>query len=114
MDQEKKSRIEISDPAIVSLVEEAANSVQGVFGLHREFLTTLSGLFGRRRGTSGVEITSEDDRISLDVHITIEAAAFFPAVVSELKDKIRKNLEGTTPLKIRAIDIFIDDLHVSK
>lgn len=111
---EKQSRIEISDPAIVSLVEEAATSVEGVHNLHGEFLNTLTGLFRRRRGTSGMEIMAEDDHISLNLHLVVKFGSFIPAVVSEVKTRVRKGLEGTTPLKIKDINIYIEDLHLSK
>lgn len=111
---EKQSKIEISDPAIVSLVEEAATSVEGVYSLYGELLNTLSSLFRRRRGTSGIEITSEDDQINLNLHLVVEFGSFIPAIVSEVKEKVRKGLEGTTPLKIKDINIYIEDIHLSK
>lgn len=111
---EKQSKIEISDPAIISLVEGAATSVEGVHSLHGELLHTLTSLFRRRRGTSGIKITSEDDQISLDLHLVVEFGSFIPAVVSEVKDKVRKGLEGTTPLKVKDINIYIEDLHLTK
>lgn len=111
---EKQSKIEISDPAIVSIVEEAATSVEGVYSLHGELLSTLSSLFRRRRGTSGIKITSEDDQINLDLHLVVEFGSFIPAIVSEVKEKVRKGLEGTTPLKIKDINIYIEDIYLSK
>ncbi len=105
-------KIELSSDYFASLVSSALSSCYGVAGMH------VSGkadgvkafLFGKDMPGKGVTITKEGEELNIDLHIKIMYGVSIPAIVENIKDRVKYVIEDATELKVKKINVTVDDI----
>ena len=95
-----EGRARISADVIASYAADAAAEIPGVRGLAE------SPLPGRR----GVRVTATDERVSLELHLTIDWGASVPAVGRSVQQRVREYLERMADVQPATVDVVVDQI----
>ena len=96
-------RVTISSDAIAHIVGETARECYGVVGMAgRKWLTD--------RPTRGVEIGRDGDDVTIDLHVVVEYGLNLAEVASTICNRVGYEVGRLTGLRIRAVEVHIDDV----
>lgn len=100
-------KISISDGAIERIAEQAALECYGIVGLvNKRFTDSLSGLFKKSR-TNGVKVTTEGDRIYIDLFVNVKFGVSISAVANSLKKAVNYKVEKFTGMLVEIVNVNI-------
>lgn len=100
-------KITISDRAIARVAEQAALECYGIVGLvNKRFADSFSGLF-KKRGTSGVRVSTEGDRIYIDLFVSVKFGVSIAAVADSLKQAVNYKVEKFTGMLVERVNVNI-------
>ena len=100
--------ISISDEAIAKVTAHAALDCYGIVELvSRRFTDSLFEFIGKNKGAKGVKITTNGDRIFIDVYVIIKFGVSISAVADSLKETIKYNVEKFTGMIVDTINVNI-------
>ena len=60
----------------------------------------------------GINVTLNENKISLDFHVIVAYGVNIPVVSENLMDSVRYQVEEFTGMKIKKIDIFVEGVRV--
>lgn len=96
-------RVTISSDAIAHIVGETARECYGVVGMAgRKWLPD--------RPTRGVEIGRDGDEVTIDLHVVVEYGLNLAEVASTVCNRVGYEVGRLTGLRIRAVEVHIDDV----
>jgi uncharacterized alkaline shock family protein YloU len=90
---------------ITSIVVAAASSVAGVAAVTYE-----PGLIvptQKKKNQSAVETIIKDDYVTVNLSINVYYGKVIPVVVCNLQEKIKKEIESSTSLKVKKINVTV-------
>lgn len=90
----------ISPDVLARYAADAAQEVPGVRGL------IDSGL----RGRGSVRVGSDDGRLTIEVHLSVDWGASIPTVAREVQTRIAEYLGSTTDARPARIDVIVDQI----
>ncbi len=100
-------KISISDEAIARVAEHAALECYGIVELvNKRFTDSLSGLF-KKGGARGVKVSTEGDRIHIDLYVTIKFGVSISAVAESLKQAVNYKVEKFTGMLVDTVNVNI-------
>ena len=104
--------IEISQEYFAYLVGNAVSSCYGVAGMVRSGPKQgLRSVFFRRTfADEGINVRSENDKLIVDLHITVIYGMNIAAISRSIVNKVRYVIEQATGLDVKKVNVFVDDL----
>jgi uncharacterized alkaline shock family protein YloU len=90
----------ISPDVLARYAADAAQGVPGVRGL-------VEGQLGRR---GGVRVGSDDGRLTIEVHLSVDWGAPIPTVAREVQVRIADYLGSTTDARPARVDVVVDPI----
>jgi uncharacterized alkaline shock family protein YloU len=90
----------ISSEILASYAGDAAREVPGVHGL-------VESTLHRHRG---VRVTSEDGRVSIELHLEVDWGASIPELGRSVQRKVREYLARMTDVDLVAVDVVVDEI----
>jgi uncharacterized alkaline shock family protein YloU len=90
----------ISPDVLARYAADAAQGVPGVRGLVENQL--------RRRG--GVRVSSDDGRLTIEVHLSVDWGASIPTVAREVQARIADYLGSTADARPARVDVVVDQI----
>jgi uncharacterized alkaline shock family protein YloU len=90
----------ISPDVLARYAADAAQGVPGVRGLVENRL--------RRRG--GVRVASDDGRLTIEVHLSVDWGAPIPTVARDVQARIADYLGSTTDARPARVDVVVDQI----
>lgn len=100
-------KISISDEAIASIAQHSALECYGIVEMvNKRFTDNLTGVF-KKSGTNGVKVTTEGDRIYIDLYVIIKFGVSISAVAESLKQAVNYNVEMFTGMLCDAVNVNI-------
>ena len=105
-------KIVISRDVFTHLTGEAATSCFGVKGMTVRSVTDgLVHLLRRESMGKGVHVTYNDDNsISIELHIGVDAGVNIPIICEAIKSGVRYKVESATGITIKAVDVYVDSM----
>ena len=101
-------KITISDLAIARVASHAATECYGIVEtVSRRFTDSLAELFGRRPKGKGVRVTTNGDRIYIDVYVIIKFGVSINAVAESLKESVNYRVERFTGMIVDTVNVNI-------
>ncbi len=101
-------KITISDLAIARVASHAATECYGIVEtVSRRFTDSLAELFGRRPKGKGVRVTTNGDRIYIDVYVIIKFGVSINAVAESLKESVKYRVERFTGMIVDTVNVNI-------
>jgi uncharacterized alkaline shock family protein YloU len=90
----------ISSEILASYAGDAAREVPGVRGL-------VESTLHRHRG---VRVTSEDGRVSIELHLEVDWDASIPELGRGVQRRVREYLARMTDVDLASVDVTIDEI----
>ena len=101
-------KITISDMAIAKVASQAAMECYGIFDtVSRRFTDSLSELFKKQSQGRGVRVTTEGDRIYIDVYVIIKFGVSINAVAESLKESVKYRVEKFTGMIVDTVNVNV-------
>lgn len=110
--QTEKGVITISSDVFTNITGAAATNCYGVKGMAiRSKTDGLVHLLRRESMSKGVKVIYHDDNtISLELHIIVDNGVNLIAVSRSIMSEVRYNVNRTTGIEIKSVDVFIDSM----
>ncbi|MFD2116904.1 Asp23/Gls24 family envelope stress response protein [Paenibacillus yanchengensis] len=108
--------IYVSDQIITAIAGSAAMSCYGLVGMasRKQFKDGLAELLGRDNWSRGVVIRRENDELHIDLHIVVSYGTKISEVAHNIQTKVKYELLAVAGLKVDQIDIYIQNVMVSR
>jgi uncharacterized alkaline shock family protein YloU len=105
--------IEIADEVVASIAGLAAIGCAGIVGMASVRASDgLAELLKRENLARGVKVSSQGDRIVIDLHVIIEYGVSMVAVANNVIESVRYNVENMTSIEVDAVNVCIQGVRV--
>ena len=104
--------IEISQEYFAYLVGYAASSCYGVAGMVKSGTNQgLRSVFSKRSfADEGIRVRSENDKLIVDLHISVMYGMNISAIAKSIVNKVRYTVEEATGLDVKKVNVYVDDM----
>ena len=103
------SGVTISDNVVAKVAFKAISGIEGIHSLGGGSARALAGLRGDK-GTPGITVDLRDGSVDVDVTMSIIFGANVPTVAEACRKAVTEQVEGTTGLKVRAVNVLVTDV----
>ncbi len=101
-------KISISDIAIAKVASQAAVEHYGIVDtVARRFTETIAELLKKDAGGKGVRVTTQGNRIFIDVYVLIKYGVSIEAVAESLKEAIKYKVERFTGMIVDTVNVNV-------
>ena len=101
-------KITISDMAIAKVASQAAMECYGIVDtVSRRFTDSLAELFKKDTRGKGVKVTTDGDRIYIDVYVIIKFGVSINAVAQSLKESVKYRVERFTGMIVDSVNVNV-------
>lgn len=104
-------KINISDKYITGIIKKTVSGCFGVAGLSSNNLKEkiLSELTGRP-DNSGISIRISENRLTVNIHISVTYGTNIQAVALSVRNKLRFVLSELVGIEVERVNIFVDEI----
>lgn len=106
--------LRISEDVIAAIASKVILDISGVHELSGGIISGLNNMLGKKLPTQGIKVDMSDDDIILEVYIEVEYGIKIPDIAWDIQDKVKKELENMTGLKVTAINVHIQGINFEK
>ncbi len=92
-------KVKISNDALASIAEVAANEIKGA--------TAINRIFGRN-----IKVNVEAGEVNLEIPVIVYNEAVVPRVCRAVQERVKSVIESTTGLKVGEIKIIVSEVTV--
>jgi uncharacterized alkaline shock family protein YloU len=103
------SGVTISDNVVAKVAFKAASGIEGIHSLGGGSARALAGLRGDK-GTPGITVDLRDGSVDIDITMSIDFGVNVPTVAEACRKAVTEQVEGTTGLKVRAVNVLVTDV----
>jgi uncharacterized alkaline shock family protein YloU len=103
------SGVTISDNVVAKVAYKAVSGIEGIHALGGGSSRALAGLRGDK-GTPGISVDLREGSVDIDVTMSIVFGANVPTVAEHCRKAVIEQVEGTTGLKVRAVNVLVTDV----
>lgn len=103
------SGVTISDNVVAKVAYKACARIEGIHALGGGSSRALAGLRGDK-GTPGISVDLRDGSVDIDITMSIEFGSSVPAIAEACRKAVTEQVEGTTGLKVRAVNVLVTDV----
>jgi uncharacterized alkaline shock family protein YloU len=108
--QSELGRITIASEAIAQIVGHTAAECYGVVGMAGK---GLKRLLTRERLTQGIEVSSREGALAIDLYVIIEYGLNLAEVATTIRSRVAYEVERLTGLRVGAVEVHIQDVRRS-
>ncbi len=105
--------IEISQEYFRYLVGNAVSACYGVAGMVRSGPRQgLRSMLSRSKSFAddGVRVRSENDKLVVDIHISVIYGMNIAAIAKSIVHKVRYTVEEATGMEVKKVNVFVDGM----
>ncbi len=106
--------IQIANEVIGVVAGMAASQVEGVSGMTGGLASGLNDMLGRKPGNRGVRVDVDGREVDLALHLIVQYGARIPEVAQRVQEHVKQQVESTTGLTVRVVDIHIQGVAFQK
>lgn len=112
--QNDKGEIQISSEVFTTITGAVATSCFSVKGMAaRSKKDGLVHLLRSESMAKGVRVIfEEDDTVSIELHIIVDAGVNLTAVSSSIMSEVRYAVGNMTGAQVRAVDVYVDSMEI--
>jgi len=88
-----------------ALIELAGKIIKGVDGVH----SVKRGFFGKN-----IQAKQTPEGIEMKIGLVVKRGASIPAVVEEIQEKLKQEIEQSLGIEVKKIDVVIKGIKLSK
>lgn len=104
--------VEISPDCFRNLIGNAVSDCFGVTAMVKTGARQgIRSIFSKKEyADDGVVVRSEGGKLVVDLHISVVHGMNIPAIAKSIVNKVRFTVEEATGLKVKKVNIFIDNM----
>jgi uncharacterized alkaline shock family protein YloU len=102
--------IRIAPEAVAQIVGHTAAECYGVVGMAGK---GLKRLLTRDRLRQGIDVSSTEDGLRVDLHVVVEYGLNLAEVAATVRSRVAYELERLTGLPVAAVEVHIEDVRRS-
>ena len=106
-EQSELGAIRIAPDAIAQIVGHTAAECYGVVGMAGKGLTRL---LTRDKLTHGIDVSSSQDGLRVDLHVVVEYGLNLAEVAATVRSRVTYEVERLTGLRVASVDVHIQDV----
>lgn len=107
-------RVEIAEPAIVSVIHEAVLSCYGVVDMGpRSVQSALRRRLRRSDPSRGISIETGDDHVQIELSIVVEYGTPIFTVAQNVMQTVKFQVERMLDMQVDRVNVNVDGLRVS-
>ena len=103
------SGVTISDNVVAKVAFKAIAGIDGIHALGGGSSRALAGLRGDK-GTPGISVDLREGSVDIDVTMSIMFGYSVPTLAEACRKAVIEQVEGTTGLKVRAVNVLVNDV----
>ena len=103
------SGVTISDNVVAKVAFKAITGIEGIHTLGGGSSRALAGLRGDK-GTPGISVDLREGSVDIDITMSIVFGSNVPALAEACRKAVIEQVEGTTGLKVRAVNVLVNDV----
>ena len=107
--------LDIEDNVIATIAGLSAMESYGIVGMASKNAT--DGFFDLLRWDNlsrGVKIYTENNTVTIDLHVILEFGMRIAIVAENIIDKVKFNVENLTGLKVKKVNVYVQGIRVEK
>lgn len=112
--QEENGSINISEEVISSIVRSAIAEVEGVAGLSNTAGSEIAELIGLKTTSRGVKVQFIENKIVVDVIITVCYGSNIVSVAKSVQDKLINVVQSTTGIDQAEVNVHVSGIAFEK
>ena len=111
---EENGSINISEDVISSMVRNVAAEVEGVSGFSSTAGSELAELIGLKTLTKGIKVQFVDDKIVVDIIITVNYGYNIVNVAKSVQEKVVSVMQSTTGIDNIEVNVHVSGIAFEK
>ena len=112
--QAEKGSINISEEVISSVVRSAISEIEGVAGLSNTAGAEIAELIGLKTLSKGVKVQFVEEKIVVDVIITVEYGCNIVKVAQSVQDKVMSLVQASTGIEQAEVNVHVSGISFDK
>ena len=112
--QEANGSINISEEVITSLVRSAVSDIEGVSGFSGTAGSELAELIGLKTVNKGVKVQFEDEKIIVDIIITVTYGYNIVNIAKTVQEKLIAVMQSTTGIEKAEVNVHVSGIAFEK
>ncbi|MCM8771780.1 MAG: Asp23/Gls24 family envelope stress response protein [Candidatus Omnitrophica bacterium] len=114
MDEEKQlGKIKIEEEVLAQIAGIAATQVKGVCGISTSLVGGIAKFF-KKKPDIGVKVILGEGEVSFELGIEVEYGVSIPEVTYEVQERIKKEVEKMSGLKVANVDVIVKEVKLPK
>ncbi|MCA9933460.1 MAG: Asp23/Gls24 family envelope stress response protein [Ardenticatenaceae bacterium] len=111
---ESLGTIDISETTVTTVASRAINQCYGVVGMSSKNLVNGIANLLSRDSKRGIEVSFENDEITIDVYVIVEYGVRIRAVAESIQNTVKFHVEKSLGLPVHAVNVYVQGLRQSK
>ena len=112
--REENGNINISEDVISSMVRNAISEVEGVAGLSNTAGAEIAELIGIKSVNKGVKVQFSEDRIVVDVILTVSYGSNVVSVARQVQEKVINAVQVATGMENAQVNVHVSGIAFEK
>jgi uncharacterized alkaline shock family protein YloU len=108
--EERYGKVTIAPDVLLTIVRLAALSIPGVTRMSGSLTGSVDRFLGRAHIGEGVRIEIEDDLVSVELHIIVEAKANMLKLGRTIQTEVARAISEMVGMSVRQINVYIDNV----
>lgn len=112
--REENGSINISEDVVSSMVRSAVMEVEGVAGLSNTAGAEIAELIGLKTVTKGVKVQFQEEKIVVDVIITVHYGRKIVEVARNVQEKVMNAIQSATGFEQAEVNVHVSGIAFEK
>ncbi len=109
LDDIQSGKVEIAPDIVKTIIAKTIDKIDGTRLISKILADKRVGFLpGKKR--QGMISIDEDERISVNLHLAVNFGQNIPIISRKIKEKVKDEIESTTPYQVSDIKIYIDKI----
>lgn len=104
--------VQIADDVVATIAGLAATEIEGVYAMHTNLTNEIVGKLGVKNLTKGVKISIEENKVYVDMSITMKYGYSIPETAKAVQTKVKTAIENMTGLEVALVDVRISGVNI--
>lgn len=110
--EKNMGRVTIAPEVLLTIVEEAVLSTDGVARLHGKWPEQIGKWLGIQTAKEGIAVRIEDDQLIVDVHIIAKPDAQMLNLGRAIQSAVARSIHELAGLKVKEVNVHFEDVEV--
>ncbi|MBR7163819.1 MAG: Asp23/Gls24 family envelope stress response protein [Clostridia bacterium] len=111
--ENERGAVVMSNTVIAHIAGMVTTGCYGVVGMaYRNAGDTVASLLKWDTITKGIKVTTEDDKISIDLHIIVEYGVNIKVISDSIISNVRYSIENMTGFRVGKVTVNVEGIRV--